>query len=380
MLIGIDASRTTVSQRTGTEGYSLHIINGLIALGPEHQFRLYVRDEPGPGLFPQQDNVEVRYINQPRLWTHRGLGPEVRSNPPDVLFVPAHVIPWPGVGSVPSVVTLHDLGYLHYPGKHALLDRMYLNWSTRHSASTATRVITPSKATAHDLNQLNNISLDKISVVYSGVTDFLNPGIPAEDIAEMRLHFGIDGPYIMHVGRVEPRKNLGRLVQAFARIKPNHPDLKLVLAGRPGRDSAALQTQVEELGLADDVLFAGYVPDEMLPALYCAADLYAFPSLYEGFGFPALEAMASGTPVVCSNTSSLPELVGDAALTVPPTDIGLMANALERVLTDPDLSASLVHKGLERVAAFTWESASQHTLEVLADAASVASQTIITVS
>src|SRR5688572_960512 len=155
MLIGIDASRATVQQRTGTEGYSYHILRGLIEQGAEHTFRLYFRDAPSPDLLPDASNFDIRIIGQKRLWTHVGLGPTVRRERPDVLFVPSHVVPWPDTGSVPSVVTTHDLGYLHYPDKHPLIERLYLDWSTRHSATAARRVIAVSNATKHDLVAFN---------------------------------------------------------------------------------------------------------------------------------------------------------------------------------------------------------------------------------
>ena len=371
MLIDIDASRATVAQRTGTEGYSLQVIRGLISLGQEHHFRLYFRDTPPDDLFPAHDNVEVRVINRQRFWTHSGLGPVVRYDRPDVLFVPAHVIPWPNVGEVPSVVTIHDLGYLHYPDKHPLGERLYLGWSTRHSSRVARRVIADSNATAHDLIVLNGVPEEKIKVVYPGVDDLLNPVSDPRKITELRERTGIPGPYVLHVGSIQPRKNLTRLVEAFAQIQDVGERLTLVLAGRLGWGYERLMERIEQMGLSGRVILPGYVPDEDLATLYTGAQIYTFPSLYEGFGFPALEAMACGTPVVCANTSSLPELVGDAALTVAPTDTQGLADALRRLLTDKGLSQELITRGFERVKRFTWEASAQATLEVLLDTASI---------
>lgn len=369
MLIGIDASRATVSQRTGTEGYSLHLIRGLIDQGAEHRFRLYFREVPPADIVPQQDNIEIRIIERRRLWTHIGLRAEILRNPPDILFVPAHVIPWPGIGRVPSVVTIHDLGYLHYPETHPLWERLYLDWSTRHSASVARRVIAVSKATAHDLTVLNGVPDGKIRVVYSGVDKLLQPVDNPEKIATLHQRLGIRGPYILHVGRVQPRKNLSRLVEAFARIRDSVDGLTLVLAGRELRDHRQIKARISKQGIEDRVVLPGYIADEDLAALYSGAEAYAFPSLYEGFGFPVLEAMACGTAVVCSNTSSLPELVGDAALTVAPTDTSALADALRRLLTDQALRATLIERGLERAKRFTWEASARATLDVLLEAA-----------
>ncbi len=371
MLIAIDASRATVAQRTGTEGYSLQIIRSLIACGPQHRFRLYFRDEPPADMLPASDRVEVRVVHRARLWTHLGLGPAVRRDPPDVLFVPSHVIPWPSVEPVPAVVTAHDLGYLHYPEKHPVGERLYLDWSTRHSARTARRVIAVSRATAHDLITLNGVPMGKIRVVHSGVDSLLKPVDNPAQVAALCGRLGINGPYVLHVGRVQPRKNLARLVEAFAQIRDCVKDLVLVLAGREVWGRRRLLERIRELGLADRVIMPGYVAESDLAALYSGARVYAFPSLYEGFGFPALEAMACGTPVVCSNTASLPELVGDAALTVAPTDVDALAGALQRLLLDESLRQTMIARGLERARLFSWESCARMTMDVLTEAAGI---------
>lgn len=363
-LIAIDASRAAQSHRTGTEGYSLSIIRALTALGQDHRYDLYFRDEPPRDLLPAYPNVTYRVIQRPRLWTHTALGPAVRHSRPDVFFVPAHVIPWPGVGDVPAVVTIHDLGYLRFPGSHPLIDRLYLDWSTRHSARTARRVIAISQATADDLIELNGVPRQKVRVVHSGVDE-------AMVAAPLPERFGISGSYILHVGSLHPRKNLARLIEAFALIKDTLGGLQLVLAGRPGWEYGRLLEKIDELGLAGRVILPGYVSDEERSALYRGARVYAFPSLYEGFGFPVLEAMAHGAPVVCSNTSSLPELVADAALTVDPLDVQGLAEAVEQLLVDETLRRDLVQRGFRRVELFSWESCARSTLDVLIEAAGV---------
>ncbi|NDJ52359.1 MAG: glycosyltransferase family 4 protein [Chloroflexi bacterium] len=369
LLIGIDASRATLQQRTGTEGYSLQVIREMIALDSPHRFRLYVRGTPPEGLFPDHPRVEICLVKRPRLWTHLALGPEVRQSDLDVLFVPAHVIPWPNTGSIPSVVTIHDLGYMHYPDTHRFMDRMYLSWSTQHSASVASRVIVVSKATAHDLVSLHNIQSDKVRVVYSGVDELLRPQADQQHLESVRELLGTTRPYILHVGSIQPRKNLSRLIEAFAIVHQDHPDLALVLAGKQAWKARGIFQRIQTLSLKDDVILPGYVPDKHLAALYSSASVYAFPSLYEGFGFPAIEAMACGTPVVCSNSSSLPELVGDAALTVAPTDVQGLAKAINRVLSDAGLRDGLIQRGLARVEQFTWQRAAAQTLDVLIEAA-----------
>lgn len=364
MLIAIDASRAAHVHRTGTEGYNLSIIRALIALEQDHRYILYFRDEPPHNLLPAYPNVEYQVIRRARLWTHTALGPAVRRARPDVFFVPAHVIPWPGLGMGPAVVTIHDLGYLRFPGSHPLIDRIYLDWSTRHSTSVARRVIAVSQATADDLVDLSGVSRQKIRVVYSGV----DVGMAAAPLPE---RFGIPGPYILHVGSIHSRKNLVRLVEAFALVKDTLDDLSLVLAGHPGWEYDRLLEKIDELGLAERVILPGYVSDEERSALYQGAGAYAFPSLYEGFGFPVLEAMAYGIPVVCSNTSSLPELAAGAALMVDPLDTQGLADAIKRLLVEETLRRDLVQRGLRRVELFSWESCARSTLDVLIEAAGV---------
>jgi glycosyltransferase involved in cell wall biosynthesis len=368
-LIGIDASRATVSQRTGTEGYSLNIIEAMLRLKDEVRFRLYFRDDPPEGLLGGVDRVEKVVIKRRRLWTHTGLRSALQDSPPDVLFVPAHVLPWPDSAGVPAVVTIHDLGYLHYPDKHPLGDRLYLDWSTRYSANNARRVIAVSQATAQDLINFNGVPAERVRVIHSGVDPDLHPVDDPAQIEAIRQKLGIDGPYLLHVGSLQPRKNLTRLVRAFGLVGDDHPALKLVLAGKPLGGYESLRREIRRMHLEDRVLLAGYVPDEDLPALYSGAAAYVFPSLYEGFGFPAVEAMACGVPVVCSNTSSLPELVGDAALTFAPTDVRGQAEAIQAVLKDEALRQSLREKGFKRRERFSWERCARETLDVLLEVA-----------
>jgi len=368
-LIGIDASRATVTHRTGTESYSLHIIRELLSLPTDHRFRLYFRDDPPAGLFPESAHVETVVIRQARLWTHLGLGRVVRADPPDVLFVPAHVIPWPHVGSVPAVVTVHDVGYRHYPQAHPLAQRLYLDWSTAHSVRTASAVIAVSQVTANDVSAAYHIPMSNIHIVHSGVDESFSPVTDLHHIVRVRDRYSIPGPYILHVGSIHPRKNALRLVKAFTRVARVVPDLQLVFAGRPGWGFDRLKQVVREANIQDRVIFCDYVPDHDMPALYSAARVCAFPSLYEGFGFPALEAMACGVPMVCSNSSSLPEIAGEAALTFNPLNVAEISEALIRVLTDEELHALMARRGLDRARQFSWKSAARDTLQLLEETA-----------
>jgi len=362
MLIGIDASRSVAQERTGTENYSLNLIRHLLALQSDHRYRLYFNRPPTYNLQPVTCNLRI--IPFPRLWTHLRLSWEMARRPPDLLFVPAHVLPI--VHPRRSVVTVHDLGYLYYPQAHRLLDRIYLDLSTRYNARAAAHLIADSSATQRDLIERYGVEPDKITVVYPGYDDTaFQPVSDEEAIEAVKTRYDIAGDYILFVGTLQPRKNLIRLTEAFSNLQPPTSNLQLVIAGKKGWLYEKAFRRVKELGLEGSVLFPGYVAAGDLPALLSGARLFVFPSLYEGFGLPVLEALACGTPVVCSNASSLPEVAGDAALLVDPLDVGGLAAALARVLGDEELRAELIQRGFEQAKGFSWERCARETLNVL---------------
>jgi glycosyltransferase involved in cell wall biosynthesis len=362
MLIGIDASRSVAQKRTGTENYSLNLIRHLLALQSEHCYRLYFNHPPACRL--RITNYELRIMPFPRLWTHLRLSWEMARRPPDLLFVPAHVLPI--VHPLRSVVTVHDLGYLYYPEAHRFLDRLYLDLSTRYNARAATHLIADSSATERDLIERYGTEPDKITVVYPGYDETtFQPVRDEEAIETAKARYDIAGDYILFVGTLQPRKNLTRLIEAFSNTQYLISNTQLVIAGRKGWLYEEIFQQVEDLGLKGKVVFTDYVPEGDLPALISGARLCVFPSLYEGFGLPVLEAMACGTPVVCSNVSSLPEVAGDAAILVDPLDVKELAAAMECVLGDEELQAGLIERGFEQVRKFSWERCARETLNVL---------------
>jgi len=363
LLIGIDASRSVVAQRTGTENYSLFLIRALLKLDTRNRYRLYFNAAPAPNLFPPAGNVEMCCLPFPRLWTHVRLSWEMATRPPDVLFVPAHVLPI--VHPKRSVVTVHDLGYLYYPQAHTRWSRAYLRWSTCYNARSAAHVIADSQVTQRDLLQHCQAAPARVSVVYPGCDS--NPSFRGESEAAAILErYGIPKPYVIYVGTLQPRKNLGRLLDAFAQaIGAKGSATHLAIVGKPGWLFQPLFTQVQQLGLDKRVHFTGYVPQEDLTALLQYAQAFVLPSLYEGFGLPVLEAMACGTPVICSNASSLPEVAGDAAILVDPQDTAQLAQALLCVLQDAELRRDLSQRGLRQAKRFPWEECARQTLEVL---------------
>jgi glycosyltransferase involved in cell wall biosynthesis len=256
------------------------------------------------------------------------------------------------------VVTVHDLAFQRFP---ELFPRRWL-WlyraGLRATVKRAHAIVVPSQSTADDL--LSRTSIDAASVHVTPLAPSL--ATSEEDPSEALRRLGVTTPYLLSVGTVEPRKNLLRLVRAYRQVAPEVPHA-LVLAGPPGWQSAELETELARAG-PGTIVRTGHVSDRDLDALYRGADVFAYPSLHEGFGLPVVEAMARGVATITSNTSSLPEVAGDAALLVDPEDVGGIADALSRVLTDPALSEDLRRRGRERAAMFSWAATARATLDV----------------
>jgi glycosyltransferase involved in cell wall biosynthesis len=353
-----------VQPRTGTEAYSWHLIRQLTERDAGHRYRLYFNGDPGPDdLACLSARAEVRRIAFPRLWTHARLSAEMLLRRPDLLFVPSHVLPI--IRPRRCVVTVHDLGYLYWPDAHPPRRRLYLDLSTRFNAAVATLVIADSAATMRDLVVHYGTPPERIRVVHLGCGPEFRPQ-GSERVADVRARYCLPPRFVLTVGSIHPRKNLVRLIDAFAAIRPDLGDVGLVFVGRDGWGAAEVHARARMLG--DAVRFLDFADSADMPALYTAAEALAFPSLHEGFGLPAVEAMACGTPVVAAEASSLPEVVGDAGILAPPADTAALASALRAVLTDADLRARLRAAGLSRAAGFTWERCADGVSAVLAEA------------
>ena len=352
-LIGIDASRSVSEQPTGTEFYSRRLIDALLDRGRgRFRFRLYFNQPPRFQI--QSSAAEVRSLPFPRLWTHARLSWEMATQPPDVLFVPAHVLPL--VSPRRSVVTVHDLGYGHFPDTHPPRQRWYLDWTTRRHARRAAHLLADSTATKNDLVRRYGAKPDRITVAYPGLDPAVKRVNDAAEIARVKAKYGVEGAYVLYLGTLHPRKNLSRLIAAY---RQSGLRLPLVLAGKRGWYYEQL---IKEAG--SGVRFIGYVDEADKPALLTGARAFAFPSLYEGFGFPVLEAMACGVPVLCSSTSSLPEVAGEAGLLVDPLDVAEIAAGLRRITADDELRPALIERGYEQARRFTWAQCADAVLGV----------------
>ncbi|MCB0195190.1 MAG: glycosyltransferase family 4 protein [Anaerolineae bacterium] len=254
-----------------------------------------------------------------------------------------------------TVYTLHDLIFLRYPQHHKNYNRWYLTLTMPHYLKAADVIITPSECSRRDALEFYNLPEQKIKVIYEAAAPHFKPTPDPDDLRRVRQKYSVPDQFILHVATIEPRKNLNRLLDAFKAILPHRPDLKLVFIGKKGWLYDSFFQHITDLGLEACVVFPGYVDETDLPVFYQLAKLFVFPSLYEGFGLPPLEAMSCGVPVVSSNSSSLPEVVGDAGLLVDPTDTAALSQAMRRVLDDADLRAELKQRSLRQAAQFSWE-------------------------
>jgi glycosyltransferase involved in cell wall biosynthesis len=263
-----------------------------------------------------------------------------------------------------TVYTLHDLIFLQYPQYHKAYNRWYLTLTMPLYLQAADVIVTPSTCSKQDAIKHYGLPEEKIKVIYEAPAPTFSPLTNPAELARVRAAYNLPERYILHVSTIEPRKNLIRLLDAFQPLLADWPDLKLILVGKKGWLYESFFAHLQALGLAECVIFPGYVAEADLPAFYQLAQVFAFPSLYEGFGLGPVEAMACGTPVVSSNSSSLPEVVGQAGLLVDPHDTAALSRSLRRILADAQLRADLSQRGLLQAKNFSWQKAVGELLAV----------------
>jgi len=365
MHIGLNAHLLSLAQTYRGAGINWYIYNLLLNLAlvdQENQYTVFLSDR----RFPPNSGLTLKTSWLPTTQPLVRIGWEQLVQPfvlwqekIDLLHSLAFVTPL--FPPCPSVITIYDLSFIIFPQGFKYLKRLYLTLLTRPSAQKARRIITISESTKRDTVRLLGVSSKKVDVVYCGVDKAFHP-LPEREIASFRQKRGLPERIILFVGTIEPRKNVARLVEAYSRLRDG--PVKLVIGGARGWLYEEVFARVEELDLTGDVLFPGYIPPDELPLWYNAAELFVYPSLYEGFGLPPLEAMACGTPVITSNVSSLPEVVGEAGLTVDPMDSEGLAEAMNQVLGDETLRQSMRERGLARAGHFSWAKAARETVGV----------------
>lgn len=408
MTIGIDGSRAFIFSKTGTENYSFQLIRNLSFIDTQNSYLIYLNRSQISVVSSQKwpNNFEFKVINLPRFWTQVGLAFRTFIDPIDVLFVPAHTLPLIRRPNLKTVVTVHDLGAEYLPAFHQLKQVLYLNLMTHYQLKTATHLIAVSEATKNDLRLRVGVGSDKVSLVYEGVdkTVFkkLSNDVLSTILSKHKLH---KNKYFLFVGTIQPRKNLERLIRGFGKFleltqgskvtkvadesseskesgfnvdealdvtkvtkvaeQSQESGFKLVIVGGNGWKSEGIYKLPKELGVEDRVSFLGRVPDQELVGLYNGATALAYPSLFEGFGLPIIEAFACQCPVITSDTSSMPEIAGKAGLLVDPYNIEAISKAMSLLSSNDLLRSSLIKKGILRSKSFDWKDAAEKTLRVI---------------
>ena len=428
MVIAIDASRANRDHKSGTEWYAYYLIRWFARLDSENQYILYTDKPLKNGLADltncqdyssilhggvrsyeydkdgyqvvksPHNNFRAKVLKWPYryLWTQGRLSLEMLFNKPDVLFVPAHTLPI--IHPKRSVVTIHDVGYAHDSemyddceehgpqgavqkrvlnllvrvatfGKCGLSSVDYLDWSTKYGLKKASKVLTISNFSFNDiLGVYGEKFRNKMRIIHNGFNKYLYKSIDDKEKIQVVLDkYNIDSEYLFYIGRIDKKKNILTLIEAFAFFKDKNKEskLKLVLAGDAGFGYSDINYLVSEYRLEDDVIMTGWVDEVDVPCLYSGAAVFVFPSSYEGFGIPLLQSMACGVPCAASDRTSIPEIAGDAALLFDCTSASSIARAVEKIVSNKDIRDDLVKKGYKRASEFSWEKCARETLSEL---------------
>jgi len=373
--IGIDIRVLARGARTGVEEYTLNLLPCLFDLDKSIQYKLFynafqkeILDYPWLGLpnvrlydfrIPNRFLfVFARYLRQPKIdRLLKGV---------DIFFNP-HFFVAPVSLRCKKIITFHDLSFEHHPQFFSWRKRGWQRFlmNARSEAKKADKIIAVSESTKEDLISLYKIEPEKIKVIYSGVNkEFRIKNLELRIKEKIKKKYGLPDKFILYFGTIEPRKNIIGLIKAFELLK-SKSGFKLVIAGAKGWLCQDIFKTAGESKYGQDIIFTGFIEEKDKPELYNLAELFVYPSFFEGFGFPPLEAMACGLPTIVSHSSSLPEAVGDAAIMIDPYNIDEMAWAMEMILLDNDLKERLVKKGIERAKNFSWQKCAEKTLEVL---------------
>lgn len=360
--VGLNAQLLSGQQTyraAGIHHYIHSLLEHLPAAHPRFDYVAFTGQNvplPGERLLVQRTALPTRNPLARIFWEQALLPVAARQAALNLLHAMAYVTPL--VATVPTVVTVHDLSFLRAPERFRPANRAYLSLLTGLSCQRARRVIAVSEFTKKDVMKVYGLPPEKVDVVYSGLDPHMRRPAP-QAIADFRLAHGLPEKFILYLGTIEPRKNLSTLIRAYAKARP--AGVKLICAGAQGWMYEDVFQTVEELRLSRDVIFPGYVAAEELPYWYSAADIFVYPSSYEGFGFPVIEALACGAPTITTHASSLPEAAGDAALLVPPDDSAALAEALARLLSDEALRTDLAARGPAQARRFNWADTAGNT-------------------
>jgi glycosyltransferase involved in cell wall biosynthesis len=356
----------------GNESYAANLIEALAEIDNFNDYTLYVTRREAVERFTNRwPNFSVRSTlpHTPLIRIPLTLSSQLRRNPVDVLHVQFTSPPF---APCPVVVSIHDLSFEHLPQTFKRRSRTQLRMTVRRSARQASQIVALSEYARQDIIKTYGVSPAKLSVIPLAAPSHFFPVTDERELQRVKQTYGIHSNYILSVGSIQPRKNLSRLIAAYSRLRDTQPEGKLpqlVLVGKCAWLYDETLRTIKELEVSNSVVLTGYVPEKDLPALYSGALCFVYPSYFEGFGLPPLEAMKCGAPVIAGDRTSLPEVVGQAGMLVDPFDVDAIACAIVKVISDSNLRSDLRAKGLERALLFDWRTTARQTLAVYQTAA-----------
>jgi glycosyltransferase involved in cell wall biosynthesis len=370
MKIAIDV-RTVLPNRSGVGNYVLHLVQNLRQVDPEPIYYFLAQKKNlsflGPLAFDQSPLLTIfSHENHPLgdIWEHFILPLRLMKNDIDIFHGPASLIPF-SKNHYKTVVTIHDLVAFLFPSTIPLKYGAYMRYLLRQAVKRADKIIAVSHHTKKDLIRILKVPPEKIEVIHEAPSPIFYPYDKKKAQARLKQQYGITKKFIYHLGNIEPRKNLIVLLEAFTRVCQDlGKEYQLVVSGQKGWLTRSLNQFFKKYSARDQVIFTGYVPMEDLPLFMNGAEVFVFPSLYEGFGLPVLEAMSCGTPIISSNCSSIPEIVGSAGILVDPNDIHALADRIIYLLKNEEERGRLSQLGKEQAARFLWNEVARKTLIV----------------
>lgn len=369
MTIALQTADLDASRIDGTRVYLSELLKRFGTLAPDESFHLYHKRRFNPELAPPFfENYTIHRIPFPSQWMQTRFAFEMFRSHPERIFFPVQAVPVFLPKESRVTLTVHDLAFRKYPETFTSVTRFKLDFLLNRAIARAQNIIAVSESTKQDLiKAFPELSKDKIHVIHHGFNhERFDTRIPTQTKNHTLEAFGLrDQQYILYVGALQPRKNLVRLIEAFNLFKPDAPEAKLVLAGEPAWLSQEIFAAQMDSPYRNDILIPGKIPSAHLPTLYQGARCFAFPSLYEGFGLPILEAFASGVPIVTADNSSLTEVAGEAALFTNALDSHMLSGQLLRLWRDDILRRTLIEKGKRRLKAFSWDTCAEKTLSLI---------------
>ncbi len=357
--------KTGLPNRVGSGEFAFQLLEALYREDKKNKYIIYSPVMPSVDMPKETSFWGYRVVKGRTLWTMTSLSKKLFTDRGkiDVFFSPTHYLPF--FTFCPSVITILDLSYIHFPQLFKKKDLYQLKYWGGRSIKQASKVITISQSSKNDIIKYYGVPGSKVEVVYPGIKE-----MNKKTSEYVRLKYKIEGDYILFVGTLQPRKNVTKLIEAFSNISiSKYPNISLVIVGKKGWLYEDILSAPSKFKVEDRVKFLDFVPDSDLPSLYKNAVCFVLPSLYEGFGLPVLEAMQHGCPVITSSVSSLPEAGGDAALYVDPENSMDIAEKIELVIKDKTLREKMIEKGYEQVKKFSWDKSAKKTLQVLEEVA-----------